>query len=116
MNRYSMIRRAVWPTIAVTLFLAPFLLVAAKAQEKGLLVQVSANLNQAANAELEPSVAINPANPNNIAAVWFAINPDIGSEAIVAGVTFDGCVDSPGCGRMPFTFLVQITKEGHSVR
>ncbi len=85
-----MIRGAVWLAVAATLFLSVILPVAVRAQEIGPLIQVSSNLSQDANGEVEPSVAVNPANPNNIATVWFAQSADIGSEAIVSGVSFDG--------------------------
>src|SRR5439155_17284220 len=39
-----------------------------------------------ANVAVEPYVAVNPANPQNIAAIWI----DHGGAGLVAGVTFDG--------------------------
>jgi hypothetical protein len=39
-----------------------------------------------ANVAVEPSIAVNPANPNNIVADWI----DNGAAGLAAGVTFDG--------------------------
>src|SRR5579871_4262702 len=90
MNYCDLLRRAVWLAAASTLFPVLFLPVTARAQEKGPLVRGSANLSQDANAELEPSAAVDPTNLCHIVAVWFAQSDDIGSEAIVSGVSFDG--------------------------
>jgi hypothetical protein len=88
---YSMVSKFSATLVFTALFFLNLLSpVVARAQESSPLTRVSSNLSQTANGEVEPSVAVNPTNPRNIAAVWFAIDPDVGSEAIVAGVTFDG--------------------------